>query len=79
MLYGFEMDSEADLAFPSILKKVADGDIDASEMIIGGAIAAMLDDKAKETLKGASINPGVKAAAQEIKRRISGDLGITGG
>jgi CRISPR-associated protein Cst2 len=79
MLYGFEMDSEANLSFPSILKKVADGDIDASEMVIGGAIAATLDDAAKETLKGAFISPGVKAAAQEIKRRISDDLGITGG
>lgn len=79
MLYGFEMDSEANLSFPSVLKKVADGDIDANEIVIGGAIAATLDDEAKETLKGASINPGVKAAAQEIKRRISDDLGITGG
>lgn len=79
MLYGFEMDAEANLSFPAILKKVADGDIDAAEMVIGGAITATLDDAAKETLKGASINPGVKAAAQEIKRRISDDLGTTGG
>jgi CRISPR-associated protein Cst2 len=79
MLYGFEMDSEANLSFPAILKKVADGDIDAKEMVIGGEVAATLDDEAKETLTGASINSGVKAAAQEIKRRISEDLGITGG
>lgn len=78
MLYGFEMDAEANLSFPSILKKVADGDIDAKEMVIGGAIAATLEDEAKEILNGASINAGVKAAAQEIKRRISSDLGITG-
>ncbi len=79
MLYGFEMDSEANLSFPSILKKVADGDIDASEMVIGGAITETLDETSRNTLKGASINPGVKAAAQEIKRRISDDLGMAGG
>jgi CRISPR-associated protein Cst2 len=78
MLYGFEMDSEANLSFPAILKKVADGDIDAKEMVIGGEVAATLDDEAKETLTGASINAGVKAAAVEIKRRISEDLGPTG-
>lgn len=78
LLYGFEMDAEANISFPSILKKVADGDLDASEMVIGGAISATLDDAAKEALKGAFISPGVKAAAQEIKRRISDDLGITG-
>ena len=79
MLYGFEMDAEANLSFPSILKKVADGDIDASEIIIGGSIVATLDDAAKETLRGASITPGVKAAALELKKRISNDLGVAGG
>jgi CRISPR-associated protein Cst2 len=79
MLYGFEMDAEANLSFPAILKKVADGDIDASEIVIGGSIVAALDDTAKETLKGASINPGVKAAALELKKRISNELGIAGG
>jgi CRISPR-associated protein Cst2 len=79
MLYAFEMDAEANLSFPAILKKVADGDIDASEIVIGGSIVAALDDAAKETLKGASINPGVKAAALELKRRISNDLGVAGG
>jgi CRISPR-associated protein Cst2 len=79
MLYGFQMDAEANLSFPAILKKVADGDIDAKEMVIGGEIAATLNDEAKETLTGASINPGVKTAAQEIKRRITNDLGITEG
>lgn len=78
MLYGFEMDAEARLSVPAILKKVADGDIDSSELIVGGAIVAALDDGAKETLKGAFISPGVKAAAQELKRRIANDLGITG-
>lgn len=78
MLYGFEMDAEANLSVPAILKKVGDGDIDSSELIVGGAIVAALDDSAKETLKGAFISPGVKAAAQELKRRITNDLGITG-
>jgi CRISPR-associated protein Cst2 len=79
MLYGFEMDAEANLSFPAILKKVADGDIDARELVIGGTIVATLDDDVKEALKGASIGQGVKAAAQELKRRIANDLGIAGG
>jgi CRISPR-associated protein Cst2 len=79
MLYGFEMDAESNLSFPAILQKVSDGDIDASELIVGGSIVATLDDAAKETLKGAFISSGVKAAAQELKKRISNDLGITGG
>ena len=49
------------------------------DLIIGGSIIATLDDDAKETLKGASISPGVKAAAQELRRRIANDLGIAGG
>ena len=79
MLYGFEMDAEANLSFPAILQKVADGDIDASELIIGGSIVTTLDDAAKETLKSAFISSGVKAAAQELKKRISNDLGVAGG
>jgi CRISPR-associated protein Cst2 len=79
MLYGFEMDAEASISFPAILQKVADGDIDPRELVIGGAIVATLDDDAKETLKGAFISPSVKAAAKELKRRISNDLAIAGG
>jgi hypothetical protein len=48
-------------------------------LIIGGSIVATLDDAVKETLKGAFISSGVKAAAQELKKRIAADLGITGG
>lgn len=78
MLYGFEMDSESDFSFPSLLQKVKAGDINADELVIGGSIADRLDDEAKGILKGAFINSGVKAAASELKERINRDLQIAG-
>lgn len=78
MLYGFEMNGEANLSFPAILQKVEAGDIRADELIIGGAIAAKLNGKTEGVLKGAFVKPGIKAAADELKRRIKADLRIAG-
>ncbi len=77
MLYGFEMDDESNLSFPAILQKVKAGDIEPSELIIGGTISERLIG-ANEVLKGASITPGVKAAANELKTRIKRDLQFAG-
>jgi CRISPR-associated protein Cst2 len=80
MLYGFEMDAEANLSFPALLKKVTDGDVDPRELFIGGSIVESLDDDAKEKLKGAFIGAsgksGVKAAAAKLKEQIASDLKI---
>lgn len=74
MLYGFEMDSQGKLSFPDIIEKVKQEDINAKELMIGGSIAASLDESAKKTLDGAFIAAGVKVVANELKRRIRQDL-----
>jgi CRISPR-associated protein Cst2 len=74
LLYGFDMDSQGNLSFPAILEKVKAGDIEAKELFIGGNIVGTLDAAALETLKGASLNPGVKTAASKLKDEISKQL-----
>jgi CRISPR-associated protein Cst2 len=76
LLYGFEMEAEGRLSFPAILKKVACGDIAASELFIGGEIAETLDGEARQMLKGASIHNGIKAATTALKERIAADLNL---
>jgi len=68
MLYGFEMDKDGSLVIPQVVARIEAGDIKANELIIGGPIGKGL------TVKGASVHPGVKAAAEETKKRISADL-----
>jgi len=81
ILYGFEMDAEGHLSFPAVLEKVQNGDINAGELLIGGKIVAALSDDERQTLEkaGAFLHEGVKATAQELKRRIKSDLGTNGG
>lgn len=68
LLYGFELDKEGNLAIPLILARVQAGDIKADELIIGGPVCTGL------TLKGASLEPGVKAAVEKMKDRLKADL-----
>ncbi len=75
LLYGFDMDAEGTLSFTSMLDKVEAGDIDASELYIGGSIARNLTDEQKIILKDSkNIYPGVKAAATALKSQILIDL-----
>jgi CRISPR-associated protein Cst2 len=76
LLYGFEMDSEANLSFDTVLEKVQSGDIVASELFVGGKVVQTLSDSDKETLKGAFISEGVKQAANALKEKIKSDLGV---
>jgi len=76
ILYGFEMDAEANLSISTILEKVANGDVAANELYIGGTIVAMLDDEAKKILEGACLHAGVKAASEVLKKRIKADLNL---
>lgn len=77
-LYGFEMDSETNLSFPAVLEKVKSGDIAASELFVGGKIVQTLSDSDRETLNEAFLHEGVKATAEELKRRIEADSGFAG-
>lgn len=77
ILYGFEMDSNATVTMPSILAKVAAGDINASELFIGGDVVRELTDKDKAVLAGAQLCDGVKAAARILAERVAKDLQLS--
>lgn len=74
MLYGFVLDEDGNLTIPEIIRRIEAGDIDAKELIIGGAIAESEDVK---KLKGASVSVGVKKAAEEVKKRIEKALKLS--
>jgi CRISPR-associated protein Cst2 len=75
-LYGFDMNSETNLSFPTVLGKVKSGDISATELFVGGQIVQALTDAEKEILNGASLHDGVKAAANALKAKVKSDLGV---
>jgi CRISPR-associated protein Cst2 len=74
LLYGFAL-GEKGLALPEVIRRVTAGDIDAREIVAGGALAA---SGAGNELRnaGASVVPGVMEAARVIKERMAGDLGM---
>ena len=75
MLYGYVQDSEGKITVPALLHAVESGDIDPDELVIGGAIAA--DPGVKDLVgEGAFLAYGVKAAADEVKKRIRTALGL---
>lgn len=82
MLYGFEMDAKGNVSFPALIQKIKDGDIDAKELFIGGAIVHLLDEETRNQLKGATISngnkAGVKVAAEALKKQIKADLKLEG-
>lgn len=75
-LYGFDMDSKANLSFQTVLEKVEDGDVSAKELYIGGKIVQTLSNSEKELLNGAFFNEGVKRVASELKEKVRKDLGV---
>ncbi len=75
-LYGFDMDSEANLSFETVLEKVKSGDIPANELYIGGKITTTLSEEDKKTLEGAVLHDGIKEAAKHLKEKIKADLGV---
>jgi len=66
MLYGFEQDKDGNIGIPQVLARIEAGDIKTDELIAGGPVSKVL------TLKASF--PGVKAAAEEAKKRIKADL-----
>lgn len=73
LLYGFQPDAGGHLSVPEIIRRVEAGDISINEVIIGGSLAELADGKTLNE-KGCCILPGVKAAAEEVKRRIKESL-----
>jgi CRISPR-associated protein Cst2 len=72
ILYGFQPDAHDQLTIPLILRRVETPDvpdIEAEELVVGGSIAARADGQRLQE-HGAFVHRGVKAAAEEVKRRI---------
>jgi len=69
--YCFQEDEEGKMTAPKLLDKINRGDIDPSELWIGGPIV--------ETLEGVDANlfAGVKLAVAALKERIASDLGLS--
>ncbi len=74
LLYCFE-ERDGVVSFPQLLARVAAKDIDASELVIGGAVVASLSEHDKAILGDkATLLPGVRAAAEEVCRRLDSCL-----
>lgn len=78
LLYGFQSTAEGVLTIPEVLRRVeaVPPDIDPTELIVGGSISQVADGK-KLKEKGAFVHGGVKAAAEEVKRRIKEALKLS--
>lgn len=67
----FEHDEESrSYTVERLIHRVESGDIPAGELIVGGELAATAEGKKLESL-GVKIFPGVKAAANEARKRIA--------
>lgn len=67
-LYCFEEDEEGIITVPKLLKKINGGDINPSELWIGGSIAETLEGT------GANLFPGIKPTITALKEKVSVDL-----
>jgi CRISPR-associated protein Cst2 len=72
-LYAFRDRADGPPGVPVLVERVHAGDIDAAELVVGGALAATEDGAALREA-GAFVTPGVRAAAAEVKRRLEAEL-----
>jgi CRISPR-associated protein Cst2 len=72
LLYTFELAEPDAVTFPELLRKVAAGDIDARELVIGGSVVAGLSAADRKALAGARLEPGVMAACRAVCERLGG-------
>lgn len=70
ILYSFEEDESGTISMPDLVRRVEAGDIDPKELWIGGKISETLGDI------GAHVYPGIKQAANEVKKQIASDLNL---
>jgi CRISPR-associated protein Cst2 len=62
LLYCFA-EQDGTVSFPQLLARVQAGDIAATELVIGGTVVASLTEADRAILAGATLLPGVRAAA----------------
>ncbi len=74
LMYCFEQDELGTITADSLLSRVGSGDIDASEVVVGGPAALALRDRL--TAAGIHFAEGVKDAFQEIEARLRLHLGL---
>jgi CRISPR-associated protein Cst2 len=74
VLYTFQIDADGNIAVPQLLRRIRAGDVGVSELIIGGSLMATVDGEMLHQL-GATTFSGVKAAAEEVKRRMAQTAG----
>lgn len=70
ILYSFEEDDSGTISVPDLVRRVEAKDIDPEELWIGGKISDTLGDI------GAHVYPGIKQAANEVKKQIASDLNL---
>jgi CRISPR-associated protein Cst2 len=70
ILYVFEAREDGAIGVSELLRKVSAGDVQASELILGGAVVKGLDDDARKILKQASLHDGVLAAYHALKSEL---------
>lgn len=75
MLYGFSAVDNQPLTIPAILGRIEQGDINPAELIVGTATPTTLRSEDAKKLEAVGVKVvGVKAAADEVKRRMREDL-----
>ncbi|HVY62874.1 MAG TPA: type I-B CRISPR-associated protein Cas7/Cst2/DevR [Planctomycetota bacterium] len=72
ILYAFESTDRGAVSIADLVRKVNAGDIQPSELVLGGAIVAGLDAETSVALKGADLKDGVKAACEAVCVRLDG-------
>lgn len=73
MLYAFALEKDGTLSTPELVRRVEAGDVAPDELVVGGSLATT-DSGQRLSALGATVLPGVKAAAEEARRRLVTDL-----
>ena len=78
MLYGFSATDAQSLSIPTILGRLRQGDIDSSELIVGASTPNTFDSDTMAEFESRKVKVvGIKAAADEVKKRMVADLELT--
>lgn len=72
MLYAFAQAPGGSVEAPELTRRVRAGDVDPAELVVGGSMATT-ETGIELARLGATVLPGVKAAFQEVRRRMAAD------
>lgn len=73
-LYCYDEDDLGNISLPKLLKQIKSGDLDPTELWVGGEIAELFQDSEYEQVNKYS---GVKATVDALKEKIAQDLSIS--